>query len=1655
MRKTDEHIFKGMSRDSSISKQGAEFLWDAHNIRLTARNGETQLSITNEVGTTQVVTGNSDNDYLTIRGNYVGHCVLNDKLVVFTAKEDYIDEGEGAYTPGNIGDGSQEVNEIKNNNEWKKVSQASDRIYLITYDSYSNNWEVRLLYAGNLNFNVNYPLETLGIYEADNIQKVYWTDGVNQPRIININKDRSKYNDLSFDFVQELELNETISVYKEASSSGQFPSGVVQYVFTYYNKNGQESNIFRATPLYYTCFNTRAGSPEEKIGNAFRIAIMDWDINFDYIRVYSIVRTSLNATPECRRVTDIKLPRTKHDTSLVGGEKINASCLIIEEASGSNGEYYPDYVESQENCGYIAERNTTECKPGLGGAYGIYWVFKKSENPNLVLKLKSHPDKIDRYITWGQAETIYVSKDMINGQGEAITWFRVLADNDMLIGTSIGTVSIDQLVVVDNGTMGDTIDPQELNYLGGEVVSATTMCQKDGTLFLGNINIKRPMISSEIKTLIENRATTEDKKNTYANRTVECSKRQVILPASMDSKYYTWGNSLNSYNVNDSQKSIRRLVPSMGFKCGEHYRLGVQFQYKTGKWSDPVWVNDVIETEHPVLSGFKLNIPVFTATLESNIVEKVLELGYLRARPVVVFPTAQDRLIQAQGVLNATVYGIGQNENHTPDYQSSWFFRPVTNCTPANSFANFQHNFTLYGHDSLNSEIQGVHGVWNHVSNSSSTLPTKARVSWDDTNGDAVAEVDTSSMTNIFAVNQNVATFHSPDIEFDDTFATSDLSSYRCKLVGKTKQIAVLGDINIETSSPTIKASAGGFQHQSLSSAMTETDKTSTTLGSFQSRLMAGFFYNDYLVEDYTGEPWKPWGRQTADSQFMVYPWQRGGSLNNDATRGSDTCGTQSAILKEKKISNLLYFSGDVSWNTSETEICSISNAIQLFDTDQSQMLKIPYRTTNAETGTNIYYGNIDQLLSPVVPYGSIAYYTGKGLYMNIAFGSISKDVSELLIETMRDGVCRMSMNGVYWFNAASGTNTDQTTYLLDKKSDIGNESGDTLTSKSMIRMKYKSTPHAVIQLNAGMTTYQVGGSNGLSSYGDNDRSLYLTIGEIFRKSVDMTKTRSETDFGGITEQSLQANSWYPAGEIVRMTRDADGNAQQLDLEWSYGDTWYQRYDCLKTYAYTEDDENQVVEIGSFMLETHVNIDGRYDRNRGAQDNTNMSPTNFNLINKVYSQMDNFFTYRIMTDDYYNQTAYPNVITWSNEKTNGSDVDPWTAVTLASTMDIDGTKGKVQVLKTYKDNFYCFQDKCISTIQFNSRVQVSVSDGVPIEIANSGKMDGARAITTNIGCYNKFAIAESPNGLYFVDSTGNTLYSLNGIELNNISDLHGFGYWFSEQDTVNSWIPKYAFQWTTESVHNYKNNVGIRLFYDDYNSDLYIVTPTTALCYNELLGQFVSFFDYPSIFALVCFNKGVYMLNWKTDTEDDSYPKKIHLWEMGTLKENGLQVFNKFFGSTEIQPDIENDLKDMRHDIVSDFTFVSNADMTLDKIFTNVETRVEKNVYITEKVVYDEEGNPVTNDNGVVQTKTVQNTGFFDRLRVWNEYQDTGEINLKTKRLYPSFHRKFRIYRMDIARAEGTRDRIRNTWCKVKLTMNSSDHNLPFEVHDVGVVYYT
>ena len=200
MIKSSTHIIKGIQRDLTVSKFSSEFAFDAQNIRITARDHNTLLSITNEKGNKEIILKDANKDVTGINGTVIGYNVLNEYVTLFTT-------------------------DIKENKQ-------EDTIYRLTKkeDTEGKYFECIVLYKGNLKFDVSNPIESLGVFENNDIQKVYWIDGKNQARVINITSKkevRDKWNDNSFDFIQKLKLQEEVSV-QRLGFGGTFAAGIIQ-----------------------------------------------------------------------------------------------------------------------------------------------------------------------------------------------------------------------------------------------------------------------------------------------------------------------------------------------------------------------------------------------------------------------------------------------------------------------------------------------------------------------------------------------------------------------------------------------------------------------------------------------------------------------------------------------------------------------------------------------------------------------------------------------------------------------------------------------------------------------------------------------------------------------------------------------------------------------------------------------------------------------------------------------------------------------------------------------------------------------------------------------------------------------------------------------------------------------------------------------------------------------------------------------------------------------------------------------------------------------------------------------------------------------------------------------------------------------------------
>ena len=501
-----------------------------------------------------------------------------------------------------------------------------------------------------------------------------------------------------------------------------------------------------------------------------------------------------------------------------------------------------------------------------------------------------------------------------------------------------------------------------------------------------------------------------------------------------------------------------------------------------------------------------------------------------------------------------------------------------------------------------------------------------------------------------------------------------------------------------------------------------------------------------------------------------------------------------------------------------------------------------------------------------------------------------------------------------------------------------------------------------------------------------------MFIGELYRKF-----SNGDTRYNGYSRADVQANVFIPAGSPVNLP----STPAEVTVYGTDGDTYFQRWDCLKTMPYEAGSDNSVFDVTSVLLESHINLDGRYDMLRGTTKLSLIDPEKFGQLNPVYSQPNDFFSAADLDED-ANVDSYRSSITWTLSKEDSAQVDAWSHITLANSLKLDGDKGFCRALRRFQNSILAFQDRGVAEVLFNSRTQLSTQDGVPVELANSGKVDGKRYISNKFGCSNKWSIVEGKNGLYFVDNANKMIGVFTGGAIDSLSSKARLDAWVRKEHDVNPWTPA-----------DWNNFVG---YYDRIHSDVYFLKDTdddsqTCLVYNEQIGSFTGFFDYARVPMMVNLD----------DKFISVYPS--------TLNTNKLWLQNEgpyctFYGTTypfwvtwRVQPEPYGD-----------------------KIWTNLEYRSD---FFS---VLDANNDLVVPEGELIEQANYKPDITFDDITVWNEYQTTGAFTGKWSNPiqevgneYPDIRKKFRIWRVDIPRAQASAtnkyglDRIRNPWVYVKL----------------------
>lgn len=1779
---------KGMNTNMSFKFQSNEYATYMKNIRLTEDNNGV-LSLQFEKGNTKL---------LDISGTPIGVCILNKYLIIFTHST-----------------------RLKGT----EISSTTDNIYRIEIKEDTLNKE--LLFSGNLNFDTNHPIETLGVYENENIQKVYFIDGKNQARVINIvytYRDRiDEYErknisinliDKSLDFIAELQLQEHIVISK-ILGNGSFPQGTIQYVFSYYNKNGRQSNLFYQSPLQYLSYASGV-SPEDKVNCSFKLKIYNPDKQFDYLRIYSIIRTSQDATPTVKRVVDLSISDTnKNKTSLskvstlntgsnlddfgktmevtniakfeqidnynnglyvqgavcygkylfqayIGGKFIdiidletnqkqalliinidvntrayhgnvlsfgkdiapgsnfpylyyscennsNPQILVIKitssnadsnqwtgelvqtiylpESNGGNSQngstdisttfkhYYQNgCIDTENNCIWVSGYTMESFNSNIGAYDNNKLIYRKYELPSVSEKKVyfSYNNVLDSFIlpfkkgTQGMVirnnklyqcfgydkgdvydefldcidlstKQIFHSyqfpKTQLAGLGEELESPYIYKNNLYLSATvnswryyTLWSISFNgggdiivppeppipeekaDISFIDNGSIGDIIDPTELLYLGGNTICPNTFEQKDGTLFIGNYTINNNDISEETAIKIRN---------------LLSSKLGFKYKAT--SIFYKGKNDYYNYEGQLGESDVA------GFKYMEWYGVAIQFQNKNGRFSSPIYLGSTRNYFPSRIVDYNLSEVVGVNRGELNLDINITELAkivdtniWVKARLLIVNPTNNLKTVLCQGIISSTVFNYRDRYNNAPFTMSSWRMNSLgKHLKPlfANSISwgevqniEFSKSPIIGGNSTTRIIIKCIMRLSHYrtivVSEDTrvlydNTSPTiiKAKEnlkkwnaniditkipddSWKN-NANIIQEIKINDVDTIvndfgecFAYDESLVTFNSPDIE----------NQYNN--INKKAKLRIIG---ILKSNPL-------FSNYLIQGS----DLNDSSKGNVPTKNIKDF--TSALLWRDMDSSWDNLGDYDANKDwlFATYLWHRETSYSDNGIEKKNSNGNSRKVWSKpvkKIISNTRecttsYLRDSLSYINDIEEINKFNyyelpiDDIKVITTNRDVIYKLNSNMGDSYTETLSYTSDTNKLFPTNNEYP---------IYGQQYYAYKEDSISDYII-----------------YN----------TIIVD---------GKAVTSKDPVRIKYKETPHAIISFGSKnnstikLPRMSIKHKSEIDRVGEDavTRKLFwntennsYTKDFIWTKYINeyanyMNPTDIETNYffynanpsindyyyladlcvqdpdtspyelSNGNKDIISQYSFIPAGEAIELIGDT------ISLRGNRGDTYYQRWDCLKTFPYSTDDKNQYIDITSFFVESRINLDGRYDKQRGLKYNLGVLNTNFNLINKSYTQRNNFFNYRQIEDEGVN--IFPNQITISKTKVLGEDIDSWTNITLASVFDLDGDKGKLNAIRKINNDLYCFQDNGISRLLYNSRVQVNTSDGVPIEIANSAKLQDKQYLSDSIGCQNKWAIKSTSSGIYFIDNYNGGLYKLTSNGIESISNNKMKNYFSSLP--IGEWSP---------------NNITAKIDYDDITKDLYIITKDSSLAYNEFLGEFTSFYSYNPLYIVNLQDKS---LQLQTERIQDSALSEdiTNIWE--SYKGN----YGSFYGSDKAEANVE---------------FIANGDFDSDKVFETVEL--------------------TTSDIAKINNWKAD-CYPFDTLEVSNEYQrgknEASSINVK---------KKFRTWRWQIPRnskknEDGiitNRDRIRNMWAKIKL---SKKYNSPLSIYDINVAYYS
>ena len=526
------------------------------------------------------------------------------------------------------------------------------------------------------------------------------------------------------------------------------------------------------------------------------------------------------------------------------------------------------------------------------------------------------------------------------------------------------------------------------------------------------------------------------------------------------------------------------------------------------------------------------------------------------------------------------------------------------------------------------------------------------------------------------------------------------------------------------------------------------------------------------------------------------------------------------------------------------------------------------------------------------------------------------------------------------------------------------------------------------------------------------------------------------TQYGGASFEAISKTSYISTGHYQPFKAAAIPTSLTFDVYG--GDTFVTYYDAEIYQPYYRGSQNGVENAGDkypepssngenrmsvgwfFPVETPYNPmlrTGRHFSHYRDAASFDTYPGDSGSYNTVYAQENNgeqkFFAKDFLATFV---EEFPNRLWVSQNKINGELIDSWRMFKDANFLDVEGTYGDINKVVNFRDNIFFLQDRAVGNALINQRSLIQDSTGVQLSLGTGGVIDDFGYISTTSGTKDQFSVSQTNTSLYYYDRLNEKIYRIAGDGNLPISDVQGMHSFFRKLDNkiysqeVSTGVS--AFTDTTSiseryrsagvhSVYDKKNNVILFTFLNPFEGALPAVpkgetlqpfTDGFTIAYNENINAFESFYDFiPTLYK-----------------EHKGNPISVNPSDRSTVYLHNEGNRGEFYGQ----------------EYPTQITTLFNPSPDSVKVFNNLEWNSE-----------------VSDANGVDLDETM------DTMQAYNEYQDSGVINLIASNL----KKRMRTWRMYFPRDSKARMRSQSVF--VKFTKNNNN-NKRFVLHDLIISFF-